>query len=121
MRAHVVDKESKAAFIQLKRDYFNQSLSDFVKNKNSLAIIEYKNQLFQKMEPIYQEPETNFVFAHFYSPHKKLFGLKISTFWMNLMVLWTLSIFLYLTLYFNLFKRFMESLEKLSDKYFNKE
>jgi ABC-type multidrug transport system ATPase subunit len=112
-------EEGKQAFIELKRNYFNQSLSDFVKNKNALdAIIEYKNELYQKIDPIYQDPETNFVIAHFYSPHKRIFGQKIDTYWMNLIVLWFLAIVLYIALYFNIFKRLIESLGKLSSRFF---
>lgn len=114
-------KETKAMFIQLKRNNFNQSLSDIVKNKNALAIIEYKDELFQKVDPIYQDPETDFVFAHFYSPYKKIFGTPIQTYWMNLIVLWLLSFVLYVSLYFNLFKKFVSSFGKISEKYFKKD
>ncbi|MBN2669686.1 MAG: ATP-binding cassette domain-containing protein [Bacteroidales bacterium] len=113
---------SKEDFINLKQSYYNQALSDFVKNKNAIdAIIEYKNRLYQKIDPIYQDPETNFVLAHFYAPYKRIFNLNIDTYWMNLMVLWFLSIGLYITLYLNLFKKFMDSFGKLSDRFFKEE
>ena len=116
------NQQEKDAFIELKRNYFNQSLSDFVKNKNAIdAIIEYDNNLYQKIDPIYQEPETNFVLAHFYSPYKKAFGLEIDTYWMNLIVLWVLSMFLYIALYLNLFKKILGAFEKLSDRFFKEE
>lgn len=112
---------TKSEFIQLKRDYFNQSLSDFVKNKNALLIIEYKNQLYQKTDPIYQEPETDFLFAHFYTSSKNIFGLSISTFWANLMVLWSLSLLLYLALYLNLLKRLINKLGRIASNIYNKD
>ena len=118
MRNMQKSQEAKDAFITLKRDNFNQSLSDFVTNKNSLAVIEYNNRLYQKIDPIYQEAESNFVLAHFYASHKKIFGVKIKTFWMNLIVLWSIAIFLYITLYFNLFKKFVDGFGKLTDKIF---
>lgn len=115
-------EEDKALFIELKRNHYNQSLSDFVRNKNVIdAIIEFENELYQKIDPIYQEPETNFVLAHFYSPYKKIFGLEISTYWMNLIVLWLLSLVLYITLYFSLFKRFLTFFEKLTEKLFKED
>ena len=114
--------EDKTNFIQLKRNYYNQSLSDFVKNKNVInAIIEYDNHLYQKTDPIYQDPETNFIIAHFYTPYKRLFGVNIDTFWMNLIVLWTLSLSLYITLYLNIFKKVLGYFEKISDKVFKSE
>lgn len=121
MRDMQDSKENKAEFIQLKRKNYNQSLSDIVKNKNALAIIEYKDELFQKIDPIYQDPETDFIFAHFYSPYKKLFGMPIQTYWMNLIVLWLLSIVLYFSLYFNLFKKFISGFGKISETYLKKE
>jgi ABC-type multidrug transport system ATPase subunit len=114
--------EQRQVLIDLKRNYFNQSLSDFVKNKNSIdQIIEYDNNLFQKIDPIYQDPETNFVIAHFYAPYKKIFGLQLSTFWMNLIVLWFFSTILYISLYLNLFRRIIELFGKLSDRFFKEE
>lgn len=115
-------EKEKDYFINLKRDYSNQALSDFVKNKNAIdAILEYENELYQKIDPIYQEPETNFVLSHFYSAYKKIFGFYVDTFWMNLMILWSLSITLYLTLYFNLFKKIMENIGKFSERFFKEE
>ncbi len=121
MRTIQKEKYSKEEFIQLKRDYYNQSLSDFVKNKNALLIIEYKDNLYQKIDPIYQEPETRFLFAHFYTSYKNIFGLRISTYWMNLIVLWTISIMLYISLYFNFFKKVLSVFEKLTTKLFGSE
>jgi hypothetical protein len=115
MQKNEFDKDN---LINLKRDYFNQSLADFVKNKNSLAIIEYDNRLFQKVDPIYQIPDKPFVSSHFYSSHKNLFGYKTSTFWVNLFVLWFIAILLYITLYYNLFRRIIDKLGKLIDKIF---
>jgi len=115
-------EKSKEEFINFKRNYFNQSLSDFVRNKNAInAIIEYDNHLFRKVDPIYQDPETNFIQAHFYTPTKRIFGLTLSTFWMNLIVLWLLAIFLYLTLSFNLLKKVLDNMGKLTDRFSKEE
>ncbi len=112
-------EEGRENFIKLKQDYFNYTLSVLVENKNSIdAIIEYKNELFQKINPIYQDPETNFIRAHFYAPYKKVFNLKLPTYWMNIIVLWLFVLIFYLLLYINAFKVLINSLDRWVDKLF---
>lgn len=109
--------KSRDAFIDLKRCYFNESLSDMVKNSSEVdRIIEYKGNLIQKIDPIYLQPDSKFVRAHFYAPSKQIFGSFASTFWVNILVIWISSIMLYLVLYYRLLKRFLDYMEKLSGK-----
>lgn len=101
-------------FIELKRRYHNESLSEFVRNSGAIErIIEYKNQLIQKIDPIYQFPESKFLRAHFYAPVKPFFGNYLDTIWVNVIVIWISSILMYLVLYYRLLKRFLEWLESL--------
>ncbi len=110
------NETERKKFKKLKKDYFNESLKDFVKNDNDLnRIVDYNNTLIQKIDPIFLDPSSNFVKAHFYAPRKKLFGVFIDTFWMNILVLWFGTIILFITLYFKLLKRFLDYLENLSD------
>ncbi|MEJ5316264.1 MAG: ATP-binding cassette domain-containing protein [Tenuifilum sp.] len=101
-------------FIELKRRYHNESLSEFVRNSGEVErIIEYKNQLIQKIDPIYQFPESKFLRAHFYAPVKPFFGNYFGTIWVNVIVIWLSSILMYLVLYYRLLKRLLEWLESL--------
>ena len=112
-------EQGKNDFLMLKKNYQNESLKELVKNDNDLnRIVEYNNRLYQKLDPIFQEPESSFVKAHFYAPTKNMFGLKLDTFWMNIIVLWFGSLVLFITLYFKLFKRLLDSIEKLTEKVF---
>jgi len=110
--------EMKQKFVQLKRDYHNDRLSEFVENSNEVVrIIEYKGHLYQKIDPIYLDPENKFVKAHFYSPRKKLFGKYYSTFWINMYVIWAMSLILFIILYFRGLKRFLDYMEHLSSRW----
>jgi len=101
-------------FIELKRHYHNESLSEFVRNSGEVErIIEYKNRLIQKIDPIYQFPDSKFLRAHFYAPVKPFFGSYAGTLWVNVAVIWISSILMYLVLYYRLLKRFLEWLENL--------
>ncbi|MBN1117518.1 MAG: ATP-binding cassette domain-containing protein [Bacteroidales bacterium] len=94
-------KEKKAAFLELKRRYSNDKLQEFVENNNeTVRYVEYKGQLIQKIDPIYLDPEPGFLKAHFYAPRKMLFGKYIDTFWVNTIVVWTMSLLFYFILYF---------------------
>ncbi len=102
------------AFIKKKKNYYNESLSDLLKNKNeSNKIFEYDGHLHRKSEPIFYDPESNFLKSHFYAPRKKLFGVFLDTFWVNLLVLWLMAIILYITLYFKLLIKFLKIIGNL--------
>ncbi len=110
--------EMKEKFDQLKRDYHNDRLTEFVENSSELVrIIEYKGRLYQKIDPIYQDPEHRFVKAHFFSPRKMVFGRYYSTFWVNTCVIWAMSLILFIILYFRGLKGFLDVMEHLSSRW----
>jgi len=78
--------------------------------------IDYKGEIIQKLEPIYMDPKFPMIRAHFYSPTKQLFGSKVETFKVNVLVLWIMTILLYLALYFRLLKKLLDSGEILMGK-----
>jgi hypothetical protein len=107
----------KDDFMALKREYHNEKLTEFVENNNELVrIIEYKGRLYQKIDPIYLDPEPRFLKAHFYAPRKMIFGHFISTFVVNTFIIWMFSLGLYAVLYLRLLKRLLDFLDELSDK-----
>lgn len=107
--------EMKESFQLLKRRHANEALEEFVTNKNETdRILEYKNHLYQKINPIYLDPESRFIKAHFYAPRKMVFGRYIDTIWVNIGVIWFMTIILYLMLYFRLLKKLLDSIENLS-------
>ena len=110
-------KEEKYKFILQKKKYTNRALTDFVCNSNSLErIVEYKGHLYQKINPIFHDPESNFIKAHFYAPRKKLFGNYYSTFWLNVIVIWVMNLLFYITLYYRLFRKLINSIPDIFSK-----
>ena len=107
--------EDKKAFVEMKNKYTNESLENLVTNKNELdKIIEWKGELIQRADPIYKTP-TGFR-AHFLAPSKKLFGVNLTTFSANLIVIWSFSLFLAITLYYDSLRNLLERLGKLFKK-----
>tara|TARA_B110001452_G_scaffold164131_1_gene136888 strand:- start:338 stop:1987 length:1650 start_codon:yes stop_codon:yes gene_type:complete len=100
----------KYHFQKFKNSYSNHSLEDFATNSNSLTFItEDENGLIQKSDPIYLDPVNNKYFgAHFYSPSKYFLDYKIDTFNANLIVIWLMTLFLTITLYFDILRKILE-------------
>ena len=99
--------------MKLKREQYNENLTELVRNSNEInRIIEYKGELFQKIDPIYLDPKNKFVKAHFYAPRKQIFGTYFDTFWINIFVIWFMSIILYVVLYFRLLRKTLDFFEE---------
>lgn len=105
---------------EYKNRYYNESLADLVTNiSEKERIIEYDGQLVQQIYPIYLDPKPSGPLdyrAHFFAPNKNLLGTRVSTYWFNILVIWLMTLMLYITLYFELLKKLVNSFEKMSGK-----
>jgi hypothetical protein len=59
------------------------------------------------------KPGSKYGRAHFYAPYKQIGNLKIRTLLFNVIAIWIMTIVLFVTLYLNALKRFIEFLETL--------
>ncbi len=114
--AKVKTPEGRDAFNQLKDNYYNESLGDLVLNSNDFyRIIERDGKLIQRLHPIYQDPVgSSMLRAHFFAPRKELFGNYLDTYWANVMVIWSMSIVLMLTLYFDVLSKLLQFFDEFS-------
>jgi hypothetical protein len=104
-----LNKELKdqGGFLELKRDYYNESLGDLVKNKLELDVnIEMDGYLIQQTDPIYRDGQK--FRTHFFAPVKVFFGAPMSTFRANVMVIWIMTIIMIITLYMDLLKKILK-------------
>ena len=65
----------------------------------------------RKVHPIYSKPNPDKwinVQSKFYAPEKALFGQIISTYWVNVLVIWLMTILSMIVLYFNLLKKIVD-------------
>lgn len=98
--------------------YHNESLSDLVKNvatKNRL--LEYNGTLVQQINPIFQSPQPKSLLDYrtsFFFPEKNLFGATVSTYVFNLLVIWAMTLILYVLLYFEVLRKMIESFGKVN-------
>jgi ABC transport system ATP-binding/permease protein len=85
-----------------------------VRNSRELnRIAEYRGRLYQKFDPVYNDPDGRFVKAHFYAPEKRVFGRLWDTLWVNTIVIWVMTLILIAVLYFRLLKKGLEKIESL--------
>lgn len=93
-----------------KKIYFNENLATLVRNSDTKdRIIEIDNHFVRKVDLIFFESTLsnnplNYR-THMYAPKKHFLGMAIDTFWFNISVIWTMTIMLYITLYFDVFEK----------------
>ncbi len=109
------DSTLRVKFLKDKDDYENESLRDLVVNRNTpYRILDLDGAYVQKIDPIYLDPvDSDFGRAHFFAPRKKFLGRYYDTYWMNLCVIWIMSLILGITLYFDVLKKFINFLENI--------
>ncbi|MBI1769910.1 MAG: ATP-binding cassette domain-containing protein [Bacteroidetes bacterium] len=92
-----------------KNRYHNESLADMVKNVNVKdRLIEYNGKLIQLINPIFQKSNPSTYRNAFFVPEKVFFGLSVSTFIFDLIVVWVMALFCYLALYFEWMRKTVE-------------
>ncbi len=110
----------KKNFEDFRESNQNEAIGVLVKNQDDpLRIIESKDRLIQKIYPIYKDPEPDHFIdfdAQFYLPAKHFMNVSIDTLYFNLCVIWAMSITLYITLYYNIFRKIIGGFENISLK-----
>ena len=109
--SHITSTNAKL-YEAKRKAYHNESIADlamkvFEKNK----ILQYKDELVQQNNPIYRDPTPRHKFdfrSHFLAPRKYFAGRYFDTFWFNICAIWIMSIFLYITLYYESLKKLIE-------------
>ena len=117
---NIIKKHGQQFLIDLKKNYHNEELKKLVCNTNDEnRIIEANGEYIQKIHPVYLDPyiytRTNPLDtrAHLFAPRKQFFGYFIGTETFNVLVLWFMTICLWLTLYFDLFRQFLNKMESI--------
>ena len=115
--AELTDTPAKAKLYESARmHYVNDAVTDGVLNSSALQrIVEYDSRLIQKIYPIYQDehkPRHFFDFsANLYQPTKHFAGSSWNTLYFNVVVIWSMTAGLFVTLYFDVLKHLVTWLE----------
>jgi hypothetical protein len=115
--ATLTNTPAKAARYEAEKEhYVNASVSDVVKNTStSDRIVEIDGKFVQKIYPIYldeHKPKHALDFsANLFQPTKHFLGRNFDTLFFNISVIWSMTILLYIALYFDLLKKSVKLLE----------
>ena len=104
---------------EYKNIYHNESLSELVRNINTEnRILEHQGRLLQQIDPIYHIPllpdHALDYRTHFYAPKKHFLSNLFDTYNFNVAVIWLMVVVLYVTLYFESFRKMFRYLGRLS-------
>jgi len=108
--------EDRAAFDAFKDKHRNEAIAEIVRNQNEQhRIIESDGHLIQKIFPIYKNPDPGSPLDYrtqFYVAKKHFLGYYFDTLSFNLSVIWLMSIFMIITLYYDILRKIIGTLEK---------
>jgi ABC-type multidrug transport system ATPase subunit/uncharacterized tellurite resistance protein B-like protein len=107
-------KEQKDIFLSRKREYENDRINNMVRNiATKKRIVVSNGELVQKIYPIYARNTTpNHLFdfrVNFYYPEKYFAGMYIDTKIFNTLVIWSMTIFLFIALYYDWLRKILGS------------
>jgi len=116
--------EKQAQFNLFRESYHNEAITELVKNLNEThRIVEQDGKLVQKIYPIYKDPDPDHPIdfdAQFYMPSKHFLNQNIDTFYFNTGVIWSMSLALAISLYFDLLRKIIDGIGNLSNPLYKK-
>ncbi len=103
--------EKTALFNTMKNTYENESLEDLVKSNNQTdRLLVTNSKIIQRFEPVFHiNPKEKFFKAPLFSAVKNFGGNSYKTLWCNFIVIWLMTIVLYLLLQFNVFRKLLNT------------
>ncbi|HET6555806.1 MAG TPA: ATP-binding cassette domain-containing protein [Prolixibacteraceae bacterium] len=106
-----LNKEKGDQFlVDQKMKFHNQSLEVLVLNSETEQFYrETPYGYMQKIAPIYKDPDFTNGRAHFLASQKNLFGNTVDTLVFNVGMIWLMSAFLYISLYYNWLRKILRS------------
>lgn len=111
--------EKEKEYELFRNSYQNESIADLVKNSNEMhRIIEKDGKLVQKIFPIYKDPDPDNMVdfdAQFYMPSKHFLNRNVDTLYFNLGVIWSMTIFLAIALYYEILRKIIDGLGNISN------
>ncbi len=98
----------------LRENYENERLREVVLDLGpGDKSIETSRKIIQKYQPGYMKPVSRIGRAPFYAPFKQIGNIIFDTYLFNILVLWLVTILLYIALYYNLLQKAVSCFENL--------
>jgi len=118
-RSKIDTPAKKEQFSHLRNQSTNERVATIVKNtKATERIVERNGKLIQKIYPVYTDPahpDHFFDFrTQFFSPSKHFMGILTDTFIFNILLIWSMTFLMFITIYFDLLRKLVDV---FSEKY----
>lgn len=98
----LIDSVGRDELLQMRRNHENTALVSLLrKDKVSEYFKKGKSRLMVRVAPVYQDPDSRWGRAHFYSPVKRVGNGVFGTYTFNVLIIILMNILLYMALYFN--------------------
>ena len=112
---------NKNRLLEARRLFYNERLERLVENEQEITeFIIYNNDFVRMRDPIFTPPRSNTGRAQFYAPYKKIAGLKIDTFWFNIIIIWLSAIVWSIILYYDILRKLIRYFENIQLRRFNR-
>jgi ABC transport system ATP-binding/permease protein len=110
----VSDLGGKDQVIAFRQEYYNKQLASVVTQEKELQYYTlHDGEMIPIKNAVYREPQKNNGRAHFYAPFKRIFNLRIDTFWFNMSLTWIFNLLSLIFLYFDAIRKILDYLETL--------
>ena len=98
-------KNLEDTYYRYLNDYHNERLADEVRKiYEKKKIVEFEHGLVRMIDPVYQDPNPSHPLdfrTHFFAPRKHFLGKFHETYTFNMIMIWVLTGFLYVALYYD--------------------
>ncbi len=99
-------------YLTMKQSFYNKELIRFLSEKYEGDIItEINNTLIRTNSPIYTKPILKNGRTHYFAPEKNISKYSINTFIFNIIIIWLMSLILYIALLQNIFLKIGEKIK----------
>jgi ABC-type multidrug transport system ATPase subunit len=102
----------KEKYRNLKSEYENENLKLTILNLNppgDMTLITH-DKIVMKGMPGFLNGTSKVGRAHYYAPAKMIGNIEIDTYWFDIIIVWLVSVLLYIALYYNLFRKIVDYL-----------
>jgi len=92
----------------LKSSYANESMEDLLLNTGgSRPVYEYNGHLIRNYQPVYMDGPSDSIRAQFLVSRKSVLGHYFETYWVNLSVMWLMTVLLIVALYYDWLRKLL--------------
>lgn len=104
--------QDQATYTRFRHQHHNEAIDKLVRNADSgTRLVVLGDELVRQYEPVYHPQVASGLLGyrtHFYAARKQCFGIQMDTFTFNVLVIWVMTLGLYVCLHFEAFRKLLK-------------